>query len=227
MSATWIREQLLQNQDFAYKEFQCKLMPTVARDTVIGVRTPTLRKLAKEFAKREEAASFLNDLPHAYYEENNVHACLIESMRDYDACVTALDEFLPHVDNWATCDMMTPRALGKHKTELLTEIARWMESGHTYTVRFGIKMLMTFYLGEDFDPLYLEQVAAVRSEEYYVNMMVAWYFATALAKQWEHTLPYLEKRCLSPWIHAKTIQKAIESDRITEEQKAYVRMLKV
>ena len=223
---TWIREQLLATCDEGYKDFQCKLMPTVDQDTVIGVRTPALRKLAKEFAKRNEANDFLHDLPHRYYEENNVHACLIESMKDYGACVAALDEFLPYVDNWATCDMMTPRVLGKHKRELLTAINRWMASGHTYTVRFGIKMLMTFYLDGDFDPAYLARVAAVRSEEYYVNMMVAWYFATALAKQWTATVPYIENRRLPPWVHGKAIQKAVESYRITDGQKAYLRTLR-
>ena len=226
MSVTWIREQLLCNQDFFYKEFQCKLMPTVNRDTVLGVRTPILRKLAKEFGNREESTAFLKELPHAYYEENNVHACLIEALQDYDACVEALDAFLPCVDNWATCDMMTPRVLGKHKTKLLSEIARWMASEHTYAIRFGIKMLMTFYLDEDFLPAYLERVAAVRSDEYYVNMMIAWYFATALAKQWEATVPYIEQRRLPLWVHQKTIQKAVESYRISEEQKAYLRTLR-
>ena len=227
MSGTWIRAQLLANRDEAYKEFQCKLMPTVDRDIVLGVRTPILRKLAKEFGQIDEAKDFLGDLPHGYYEENNVHACLIEGMRDYTSCVAALDAFLPYVDNWATCDMMTPRVLSKHKEKLLTEIDRWMDSGHTYTVRFGIKMLMAFYLDEDFDVSYLDRVAAVRSDEYYVNMMSAWYFATALAKQWEATVPYIEQRRLPLWVHQKAIQKAIESYRITDEQKAYLRTLKV
>ena len=223
MRGTWIRTQLLANRDEGYKDFQCNLMPTVDRDTVLGVRTPVLRKLAKKFGKTSEVNDFLGDLPHAYYEENNVHACLIEGMKDYAACVAALDEFLPHVDNWATCDMMTPRVLGKHKRELLADIDRWMASEHTYTVRFGIKMLMTFYLDGDFDAAYLDRVAAVRSEEYYVNMMVAWYFATALAKQWETTAPYIEGCRLPPWVHNKAIQKAVESYRITDEQKAYLR----
>lgn len=222
----WIRERLLANQDPSYKDFQCKLMPTVERDTVIGVRTPVLRRLAKEFGKTKEAEVFLKDLPHAYYEENNVHACLIQGMTDYAACVAALDAFLPWVDNWATCDMMTPRVLGKHKDKLLFEITRWMASEHPYTVRFGIRMLMAFYLDEGFDSAYLERVAAVQSEEYYVRMMVAWYFATALAKQWEATVPYIEQRRLPLWTHGKAIQKAVESYRVSNEQKAYLRMLR-
>ena len=214
-------------QDLTYKEFQCGLMPTVDPDTVIGVRTPALRKLAKDFAKAPETAEFLQTLPHRYYEENNLHGLLISAMRDYDGAVAALDAFLPYVDNWATCDLMSPKIFKKHLPELREQIQVWMASSHTYTIRFGIEMLMTFYLDEQFQPEYLDWVAGVRSEEYYVNMMIAWYFATALAKQYDATLPFIQEHRLEPWTHNKAIQKAIESYRITEEQKAYLLSLKM
>ncbi len=192
-----------------------------------GIRTPELRKYAKTFSKTPEAAEFLKILPHRYYEENNLHGFLIESMRDYGQVIAALDAFLPYVDNWATCDLMRPKVFQKHLPELLEEIRRWMASDRTYTIRFGMEMLMTFYLDEAFRPEYLDWVAEVRSQEYYVNMMIAWYFATALAKQYGAALPYIENHRLEPWTHNKAIQKAIESYRITEEQKMYLRTLKV
>lgn len=222
-----VQEQLFALQDLKYRDFQCKLMPTVPTETVIGIRTPELRKYAKTFSKTPEAAEFLKILPHQYYEENNLHGILIESMRDYGQVIAALDAFLPYVDNWATCDLMRPKVFQKHLPELLEEIRRWMASDRTYTIRFGMEMLMTFYLDEAFRPEYLDWVAEVRSQEYYVNMMIAWYFATALAKQYGAVLPYIENHRLEPWTHNKAIQKAIESYRITEEQKMYLRTLKV
>ena len=222
-----VQEQLFALQDLKYRDFQCKLMPTVPTETVIGIRTPELRKYAKTFSKTPEAAEFLKILPHRYYEENNLHGFLIESMRDYGQVIAALDAFLPYVDNWATCDLMRPKVFQKHLPELLEEIRRWMASDRTYTSRFGMEMLMTFYLDEAFRPEYLDWVAEVRSQEYYVNMMIAWYFATALAKQYGAALPYIENHRLEPWTHNKAIQKAIESYRITEEQKMYLRTLKV
>ncbi len=202
-------------------------MPTVDPDTVIGVRMPALRKLAKDFAETPEAAEFLQALPHRYYEENNLHGLLISAMRDYGEAVAALDAFLPCVDNWATCDLIRPKVFQKHLPELLEKIEVWLASDRTYTVRFGLEMLMTFYLDNAFRPEYLEMAAGVRSGEYYVNMMIAWYFATALAKQYDAALPYLRERRLDPWTHNKAIQKAIESCRVTDEQKAYLRTLKV
>ena len=202
-------------------------MPTVDPDTVIGVRMPALRKLVKDFAETPEAAEFLKALPHRYYEENNLHGLLISAMRDYDRAVAALDAFLPYVDNWATCDLIRPKVFQKHLPELLEKIQVWLASDHTYTVRFGLEMLMTCYLDDAFRPEYLELAAGVRSGEYYVNMMIAWYFATALAKQYDAALPYLRERRLDPWTHNKAIQKAIESCRVTDEQKAYLRTLKV
>ena len=222
-----VQDSLFTLQDLSYKEFQCGLMPTVNPDTVIGVRMPALRKLVKDFAETPEAAEFLKALPHRYYEENNLHGLLISAMRDYDRAVAALDAFLPYVDNWATCDLIRPKVFQKHLPELLEKIQVWLASDHTYTVRFGLEMLMTCYLDDAFRPEYLELAAGVRSGEYYVNMMIAWYFATALAKQYDAALPYLRERRLDPWIHNKAIQKAIESCRVTGEQKAYLRTLKV
>jgi len=222
-----IRRRLFEMQDLKYKEFACKLIPTVNPETVIGVRTPELRKLAREFSKRAEVSEFLKILPHGYYEENNLHGFLIETLRDYDATVAAVDEFLPYVDNWATCDLISPKIFKKHLPELYEKIKVWLISGRTYTVRFGIGMLMRFYLDDAFRPEMLELVAGIRSEKYYVNMMIAWYFATALAKQYEEALPYIREQRLAKWTHNKAIQKAIESYRIGNEAKAYLRTLKV
>lgn len=214
-------------QDLEYKDFHSKLMPTVDPDTVIGVRTPQLRKFAKDFAKNDMAESFLNTLPHKCYEENNLHGFLISLCKDYGEVIRRLNDFLPYVDNWATCDMMRPTVFKKHLPELLDKIGEWMKSGETYTVRFGIEMLMTHYLDENFKTEYAEAVAEVRSDEYYVRMMIAWYFATALAKQYEAVLPFIERKILDPWTHNKAIQKAVESYRITYGQKEYLKTLKI
>lgn len=222
-----IRSALFQLQDIKYRDFQSKLMPTVASDRFIGVRTPELRKMAKEMEKRIDIDSFLNNLPHMYFDENQLHAFIISDMKDYSACLERVDTFLPYVDNWATCDQMTPKIFRKNKEDLSGIINKWLSSGRTYTIRFGIKMLMDHFLDESFDPEYPRKVAAIRSEEYYVNMMIAWYFATALAKQYDAVLPYLEERKLTVWTHNKTIQKAIESYRISPEQKEYLRSLKL
>ena len=221
-----IRERLFAMQDEGYRAFHSRLIPTVDPSLVIGVRTPALRKYAKELAKTPDAQEFLQCLPHWYYEENNLHGFLIEQLRDYDQTIAALAVFLPFVDNWATCDLIRPRIFQKHLPELISQIPVWMASGQTYTVRFGIEMLMTFYLDAAFRPEYLDWVAELRSDEYYVNMMIAWFFATALAKQWDTTIPYIEGNRLDPWVHNKTIQKARESYRITEEQKEYLKGLK-
>lgn len=220
-----IVDRLFALQDEKYRDFQARLMPTVPYERVIGVRTPALRSLAKELVGTPQAEAFMRELPHRYYEENNLHAFLIESIRPFDACVRALDAFLPYVDNWATCDCMNPKVLGKHKQELYPHILRWLADGRLYTVRFAIGLLMRYYLDADFSPEQLALVAAIDSEEYYLKMMVAWYFATALAKQYGAALPYLLERRLPPWTHKKTICKAIESYRITDEKKAYLRTL--
>jgi 3-methyladenine DNA glycosylase AlkD len=221
-----IRSRLFELQDLKYRDFQCKLMPTVDPETVIGVRTPDMRRLAREFSGTTEAVEFLNILPHKYYEENNLHGFLIERIKDYDQVIEAIDAFLPYVDNWATCDLMSPKVFKKHLPELYEKIRGWLKSDRTYTVRFGIEMLMSFYLDEDFQSEMPDLVAGVKSQEYYVNMMIAWYFATTLAKQYDAALPYIRERRLEKWTHNKAIQKAIESYRISDEQKAYLRTLK-
>lgn len=221
-----LQKQLFEFQDINYREFHSKLMPGIDKETVIGIRVPVLRKFAKQFAKTEAAEQFIQELPHTYYEENNLHMMLITAISDYEKCLSEVQRFLPYINNWATCDFPEPKCFVKHKQELLPEIQSWMASGETYTVRYGIGMLMRLYLDADFSPEYIEWVTGVQSEEYYVNMMIAWYLATALAKQWESTIPYLEERRLSEWVHKKTIQKAVESYRITEEQKVYLRGLR-
>ena len=201
-------------------------MPGIAKETIIGIRTPVLRNFVKEFRKTDEAKLFLAELPHQYYEENNIHMMLIAQIRDYETCIAEVNRFLPYINNWATCDLPQPKCFGAHKKELLQEVHKWIASDETYTIRYGIGTLMRFYLDDDFDPSYVTLVAQVRSEEYYVNMMIAWYLATALAKQWESVIPYLEQRKLPEWVHRKTIQKAVESYRITPEQKVYLKSLR-
>ena len=221
-----IQARLFALRDEGYRDFQSRLIPTVAPDTIIGVRTPALRALAKELSAREGIDGFLHALPHRYFDENQLHAFLISGMRDYARCMEELCRFLPHVDNWATCDQMSPKVFAKHRAELLAKIREWLASGQVYSVRFAVGMLMEHFLDEDFDPAYLELAAGVRSEEYYVNMMTAWYFATALAKQYDAALAFIEQRRLDPWTHNKAIQKAVESRRITDGQKAYLKSLK-
>ena len=226
-----IQKALFAKQDLKYKTFQSKLLPTTNAATVIGVRTPDLRAIAKEYASHPDIEMFLTTLPHKYYDENQVHAFILSMMKDYDECVAFVDAFLPFVDNWATCDQMRPKVFAKaaNRAKLLKDVQCWIKSPveKVYTVRFGIETLMSFFLDDDFDPKYLKWVSKIRSEEYYLNMMVAWFFATALAKQYDATLPFIENRALAPWTHNKTIQKAIESYRITDEQKAYLKTLKL
>lgn len=231
---TEIQNRLFALQDRKYRDFQSKLIPTVPAETVVGVRTPALRALAKEL-KREApdlVTDFLGDLPHDYFDENQLHAFLISLEKDVERCIADVNAFLPYVDNWATCDQLSPKVFKKHKAELLEQTDAWMASDHAYTVRFGIGMLMQWFLDEDFAPDFPERVADVRFEngdetdEYYVNMMRAWYFATALAKQYDAVLPLIEARRLDPWTHNKAIQKARESYRVPEERKAYLNTLK-
>ena len=227
MTVEGIRERLFELQDEKYRDFQQGLIPTVERKEFIGIRTPALRKLAKELYKAGDLDEFFKDLPHKYFDENQLHAFAISEIKDFDECMKALEEFLPFVDNWATSDQMSPKVFKKNKEELFSHIKKWLGSDHTYTVRFGIGMLMQHFLDEDFDLSYPEMVAEIRSDEYYINMMIAWYFATALAKQYESILPFIEEKRLSPWTHNKAIQKSVESYRITDEQKTYLRRLKV
>lgn len=221
-----IQTMLFNLQDKEYALFQSKLTPTVPKERFIGVRVPEVRKLAKAYIKDPEHIDFLQSLPHEYYDENMLHGLLISEMKAYEACVNKVDLFLPYVDNWAVCDIMSPKVFKKHKTELMEKIREWSASEQTYTCRFGLEMLMSHYLDDDFKEEYLEIPAAVKSDEYYVNMMIAWFLATALAKQWKSTIPYLEQGRLDPWVHNKTIQKARESYRITDEQKEYLKKLK-
>ena len=221
-----VQEQLFALQDLKYRDFHSKLMPNISKENVIGIRVPVLRKFAKNFAKDPQLQDFLQELPHQYYEENNLHMILVAQIKDYESCLAEVERFLPYVDNWATCDLPAPKCFEKHKKELIAVIRKWISSEKTYVVRYGIGLLLRLYLDADFDPAYLELVTAVQSEEYYVNMMIAWYLATALAKQWEETIPYLEERRLSEWVHRKTIRKAVESYRITKEKKEYLRSLR-
>ncbi len=222
-----ILKRLFELRDEKYRDFQSKLMPTVECEKVIGVRVPLIRKLAKELSKTSEAEKFLSILPHKYYEENCLHAFLIELTADFDECLRLLDRFLPYVDNWATCDMMSPKVLKNRKAELLPKIKEWIASERTYTVRYGIGMLMRYYLDEDFNAEYPKLVSEIRSNEYYVNMMIAWYFATALAKRYDDVLPFIEEKRLGKWVHNKTIQKATESYRVGKAEKEYLVSLRV
>lgn len=222
-----VRARLFELRDEPYQAFSAKLMPTLDSFQVIGVRTPALRKYARELARTEDGAEFMAALPHKYFEENNLHGFMIETIRDYDACVAALDAFLPYVDNWATCDQTSPKVLGKYPEKLRAQVDLWLQSKHVYTIRYGIGTLLRWFLDAHFDPADLAQVAAIRSEEYYVNMMIAWYFAEALAKQYDAALPYVVNRRLADWTHNKAIQKAWESYRISPEQKEYLKNLKV
>ena len=221
-----IYDRLVQYQDEKYREFQSKLVPNIPKETILGVRTPQMRAIAKAVAGPPEAEEFLRTLPHAYYEENLVHFFLLAGIKDFDACVEAVERFLPYVDCWPVCDQSSPKVFTKHHDRLLPCIRRWIASDHVYTARFGMRMLMNEYLGEDFKAEYLGWVAEKQGEDYYLKMMVAWYFATALAKQYDAAIPYFEQRKLDPWSHKKAIQKAIESFRVSEEHKAYLKTLR-
>jgi len=221
-----ITDKLFELQDNKYREMQTKIIPNIKADTIIGVRTPELRKYAKELLK-EDYISFLNELPHKYFDENQLHAFIISELKNYDECISYINKFLPYIDNWATCDQLSPKIFKKYPDQLLDQIKIWLSSNNTYTIRFGIGTLMQYYLEDNFKPEYLKWVLNIKSEEYYINMMIAWYFATALAKQYNQSLPIIEKKQLDKWTHNKTIQKAIESYRITDEQKEYLRQLKI
>ena len=222
-----IQKELFVLCDDKYKELQKKIIPTVQPDTIIGVRTPELRKYARQLLKRDDLNDFIHDLPHRYFDENQLHAFTISGIKDYGICIDEVNRFLPYIDNWATCDQMSPKVFAKHKKELLEQIVKWMGSKETYTVRFGIGMLMQHFLDEDFDIKYPEMVAKIRSDEYYVNMMTAWYFATALAKQYDAVIPFIQGQKLEKWTHNKAIQKSVESYRISDEQKVYLKSLKI
>ena len=223
-----LQQGLLQLADESYRDFHAKLVPNIEKSSIIGVRVPMLRKFVRGFFRHKEDVSAFMALPsHDYYEENVIHAWLLSRMKDYRACLKELKAFLPRIDNWGVCDSLSPKVFAEHRDVLKKEIRHWIKSEHTYTIRFGVAMLMKHYLEEDFEEIYLKWVAGISSEEHYVNMMIAWYYATALAKQYDATIPYLEQKKLSPWVHGKTIQKAIESNRITKKQKEYLRTLRI
>ena len=222
-----IRDELFKMQDIKYRDFNSKLIPTVDKRLFIGVRTPELRKYAKKLGKSIEVIEFLQALPHKYFDENQLHAFIISEIKDFKNCIDEINRFLPYIDNWATCDQLSPKVFKKHHNELFEYIKDWLKSDKVYTLRFGIGMLMEHFLDEDFDILYPETVSKIRSGEYYINMMIAWYFATALAKQYESVIPFIEKRSLDIWTHNKAIQKAVESLRISDEKKEYLKSLKI
>ena len=211
--------ELLAMSDTKYRDFCAKLTPSVNKDTIIGVRMPILRSFAVELVKNKSYPLFLGVLPHKYFEQNNLHALILSKISDFDECVELVNNFLPYVDNWATCDSLRPKCFKKHKEKLLPFILDWLHSSHEYTVRFAIECLMLYYLDDGFESEFLSLVASVRREEYYIKMMVAWYFATALALRWDQTLPYITSKKLDPWVHSRTINKACESYRLDEEQK--------
>lgn len=221
-----IYERLLSASDPEYKDFQAKLVPTVPADTIIGVRTPRMREIAKEAFRDGHAGDFLSQLPHTYYEENLIHFFMVSMIKDFDECIAETEKFLPFVDCWPVCDQSSPKVFKKNHEKLLPFIKKWIDSEHVYTSRFGMRMLMNEFLDEDFKAGYLEWVASKRGEDYYLRMMVAWFFATALAKQYDETIAYIEKNRLELWTHNKAIQKATESFRVTDEHKEYLRALK-
>lgn len=221
-----IYKKLLDLKEKEYATFQSKLVPNIDPRKILGIRVPKLRSLAKSYIKNQECQVFLDSLPHNYYDENILHGILISEIKDFDTCINRLEAFLPYVDNWAVCDIISPKVFKSHKAELLKSIRVWIYSDNTYTSRFGMEILMTHFLDEDFKVEYLDLVAGIRSKEYYLNMMIAWFFATALAKQWDASLPYIETRCLDDWTHKKAIQKACKSLRISKEKKDYLKGLK-
>ena len=222
-----MKDKLLKLQDIKYKSFQERLIPNIDKNVIIGIKIPVLRKLAKEMIKDGSYIKFLDSLPHVYLEENLLHAILVSELKDYDQCIFRLNLFLPYIDNWEVCDIISPKAFKKNNIKLIDEIKKWLNSKDEYIIRFGIDILMIYYLDDNFDISYHDLVSKIRSSDYYVNMMIAWYFATALAKKWDISIKYLEENKLDKWTHNKTIQKAIESYRITKEQKEYLRQLKI
>ena len=227
MNLNEIRVELFKMQDMDYRDFNSKLIPTVDKESMIGIRTPDLRKYAKQLGKSSDAIEFLQTLPHKYFDENQLHAFIISEIKDFKNCIGEINRFLPYIDNWATCDQLSPKVFKKYHNELFEYIKDWLKSDKVYTLRFGIGMLMEHFLDEDFDILYPETVSKIRSGEYYINMMIAWYFATALAKQYESVIPFIENNSLDIWTHNKAIQKAVESLRISDEKKEYLKSLKI
>ncbi|MBO5935029.1 MAG: DNA alkylation repair protein [Clostridia bacterium] len=223
----YVRERLTALQDTEYREFHSALMPTVKKEKIIGVRVPELRKLAKYLFRNGVGEDFIKNLPHTFYEEDNLHAFIVEQIKDFDRCLSETEKFLPYIDNWATCDMFSPKVFADHTDIIYLKSLEWIASDDTYTIRYGIGMLMRYFLDENFKEDALKIVSRIKSEEYYVNMMIAWFFATALAKQYDSAIKYIETNTLDSWVHNKTIQKAIESNRISKDTKNYLRTLKL
>ncbi len=223
----FIENRLFAMKDDKYRDFTSKLIPTVEKSRIIGVKTPELRKFAKEIFKEKNYENFLNSLPHKYHEENSLHGFIIENIKDFNRVIGYLEKFFPYIDNWATCDLISPKIFKKYLPELIFKIKEWINSDRVYSVRFGVEMLMTHYLDDNFLPEYLKLVADIKSDEYYINMMIAWYFATALAKQYDFAVKYIENKKLDVWVHNKSIQKAIESRRISQDRKEYLKTLKI
>lgn len=226
-SELFVRDRLFALQDEKYRDFHSALMPTVDKDKIIGVRVPELRKLSKELYKNGVGNEFIKNLPHDFYEEDNIHAFIVEQINDFDVCLAETERFLPFIDNWATCDMFSPKVFSKHTDIIYNKSLEWISSDKTYTVRYGIGMLMRYFLDENFNENILKIVSELKSDEYYVNMMIAWFFATALAKQYDSAIKYIKDKRLETWVHNKTIQKSIESNRISNETKNYLRTLKL
>lgn len=222
-----LHNKLFELQDSQYRNFAIKLLPTVDKDTIIGIRTPVLGRFAKKYFHADNAKEFLNNLPHRYFEENSIHTLIVSDIKNYDDCIQAADKFLPYVDNWATCDSLVPKIFAKHTERLIVDIKRWIDSNSTYTIRFGISMLMKFYLDQHFDKQYLNWVAAIKFNDYYVEMMAAWYFAEALVKQYDSAVVFLEQNLLPRSVHVKTIRKAVDSRRIPDKRKEYLKSLRV
>lgn len=222
-----IIDRLLGEQDLKYRDFHATLIPNIDKKKIIGVRVPVLRNISREIFCTSESEKFLQKLPHKYFDENQLHALLLNKIKEYDECIRRVDEFLPYIDNWATCDILRPKCFCKNHAKLIKEISFWLKSREIYTVRFGIEMLMTHFLAEDFQPKYLGWVAKIRSEEYYLRMMQAWFFAEALVKQWDAAIGFIENKKLETWTHNKAIQKGCESFRISDEKKRYIKSLKV
>lgn len=222
-----ITKKIINEQDKEYRDFSSKLIVNISKDEIIGVRTPVLRKIAKDIHSTKQADEFLSSLPHSYLEENHLHAFLIEYEKDFDKAIKLTTEFLPYINNWATCDSFRPKVFKKHTDRLFEYIKLFLKSEHTYTIRYGIGLLLSFYLDEEFSTSHLAMVADINSDEYYINMMRAWYFATAIAKQRNYTLPYIENKLLDVWTHNKTISKACESFRVDDNTKTYLKTLKI
>ena len=227
MIADKVKDKLFKMQDTDYRDLISKLIPTVDKEMFIGIRIPKLREYAKQLIKKDEAIEFLHALPHKYFDENQLHAIIISEIKDFKNCIDEINRFLLYIDNWETCDQLSPKVFKKYHNELFEYIKDWLKSDKVYTLRFGIGMLMEHFLDEDFDILYPETVSKIRSGEYYINMMIAWYFATALAKQYESVIPFIENNSLDIWTHNKAIQKAVESLRISDEKKEYLKSLKI